>query len=526
MGEFLLSQAQDSRASQLLIFVHEDSAQNFKETQAFCKVCFQDMNHSLFHKSTDLDEMHLDLIVEQADELDFLRDFLQLRLNEYKSVHWNKLYELGMKNILKFRSSVSALEVEDIKKLSLHQDVLLELIEFEKELFNLEAIEKCERSVRSFLKKISSKIKFKMIDPDKLEDLREVHHFLPVSSTFGVEIDWTKLEPQALLELYLVLSSLNQVILYRQENKNHLFDERLWDKLLDALPFPVALFNREGEVHQCNLLFTKLNTSPEEFRKVENRQKILIDQIPYTVFVKEIFHVGEEKKIFIFFTESYFVRHDEHHTPSSQELGIISSSIAHELNNPIAGIHSAISLLQLDPKTDAELNQILDEMKNGALRCKQLVETFLGFSRVRIQNLEPIKNDTSLINLCYHQSINLLRFRTVETGIRFSPKYQLFAELKNPSNLSLMTMAFYLIFGEIMTLFSHHQLVSLKANEKVIDVELVESSQEISLQFKSLNISSLKLSKLILNLIHMEKMSLSVSDFSLRFILNPTRDIE
>lgn len=86
-------------------------------------------------------------------------------------------------------------------------------------------------------------------------------------------------------------------------------------------------------------------------------------------------------------------------------------------------------------------------------------------------------------------------------------------------------MTFYLIMGELMTLYSHQLLVAEKNQiEKVIKGEIIESSQEIQIQLHELNISSLSLSKLIQNLLKIENFVLQVSDYSLRFIYNPPRD--
>ena len=83
-------------------------------------------------------------------------------------------------------------------------------------------------------------------------------------------------------------------------------------------------------------------------------------------------------------------------------------------------------------------------------------------------------------------------------------------------------MTYYLILGELMTLYSHQLLVADKNQiEKVIKGEIIESSQEIQIQLHELNISNLNLSKLIQNLLTIENFVLQVSDYSLRFIYNP-----
>ena len=62
---------------------------------------------------------------------------------------------------------------------------------------------------------------------------------------------------------------------------------------------------------------------------------------------------------------------------SSEELGIISSSIAHELNNPLGGILAGLSVLLLED-LEMENRLSLEEMKRGTERCRQLINIFLG----------------------------------------------------------------------------------------------------------------------------------------------------
>ena len=128
----------------------------------------------------------------------------------------------------------------------------------------------------------------------------------------------------------------------------------------------------------------------------------------------------------------------------------------------------------------------------------------------------------STIDLCYQQAQNLLRFRTVESGIRFNFESIKHANFRSQVNPSLLTMTFYLILGELMTLYSHQMLVANKNQiEKVIRGEIIESSQEIQIQLHELNIANLSLSKLIQNLLNIEHFVLQLSDYSLRFIYNP-----
>lgn len=63
------------------------------------------------------------------------------------------------------------------------------------------------------------------------------------------------------------------------------------------------------------------------------------------------------------------------------ELGIIGSSIAHELNNPLGGILTFVQMMKMDAKEGDPLRADLIEMEKGVLRCRDIVQNLLGFTR-------------------------------------------------------------------------------------------------------------------------------------------------
>ncbi|PWU14648.1 MAG: hypothetical protein C5B49_12780 [Bdellovibrio sp.] len=63
------------------------------------------------------------------------------------------------------------------------------------------------------------------------------------------------------------------------------------------------------------------------------------------------------------------------------ELGIIGSSIAHELNNPLGGILSFVQMMKMDMKPTDPLYPDILEMEQGVLRCRDIVQNLLGFTR-------------------------------------------------------------------------------------------------------------------------------------------------
>lgn len=63
------------------------------------------------------------------------------------------------------------------------------------------------------------------------------------------------------------------------------------------------------------------------------------------------------------------------------ELGIIGSSIAHELNNPLGGVLSFLQLIKMDLKGNESYYSDIVEMEQGVLRCKEIIQNLLVYTR-------------------------------------------------------------------------------------------------------------------------------------------------
>jgi hypothetical protein len=506
-------------------FLSESSLHTLRESPSF-KICLLDRNQGLFSFGQNISQSLADAVLDDGMDLKQIERLLLPRLRKLMGLQEQAFSGLGLKNLKKFESK--ARQVTQGKLTDVFtSDALLTyaqaLVDLEKDLIQADDLVKLEKVLKQFAKVNLERSKFHFYSSNDLAELVPSDHFLilpPFKGQFiGIELQWREDDPVKLTKRLFFFYTLINFFKSQHGIEDPFFDERLWESVLDSIPFPVALLSADGEVHQHNTLFAKLGYPPSSCLSLRVREKILINEIPYNIYRKDVFHLDEKKILFVFFTESFFLKGDGNLTPSGQELGIISSSIAHELNNPIAGIQAALTLLLLDESLHQEARQTLAEMKNGAMRCKQLIETFLGFSRAKPRNPGNLEAATSPVEICYQQALNLLRFRTVESGIRFNIEPIKHADFRPEVNLSLLTMTFYLILGELMTLYSHQLLVANKNQiEKVIKGEIIESAQEIQIQLHELNISTLSLSKLIQNLLNIENLVLQVSDYSLRFI--------
>ncbi|HXH32340.1 MAG TPA: histidine kinase dimerization/phospho-acceptor domain-containing protein [Bacteriovoracaceae bacterium] len=526
-----LGPPQGSAEQRLVVDFLSENSPLLLEAGPSVKLCFLNRNQDLFSFGKNLDDSFADGILDDGVDLLQIENLLKHPLACLVSALERKISLTGLKNLRKFENKGRNLFLRaDSLALAFNSTDLLQyaqaLVDLEKDLIHCEDLHKQEKVLKHFVKQNLEKAKFQFYPPWKLFRVQVNGNLLllPVhkGNFLACELSWDDDDQGKLLKKLFFYFTVIGFYRSGQTAPDPFFNEKLWESVLDSIPFPVALLSGKGEVCQHNTLFAKLGLALSDCLRLREREKILINDIPYNVFRKDLHHLDEDKFLFVFFTESFFLKGEGNLTPTGQELGIISSSIAHELNNPIAGIQAALTLLLLDEGLCEEATQTLVEMKNGSVRCKQLIETFLGFSSRSPRTLQTFGNDLTPVEVCYTQAQNLLRFRTVESGIRFTLESTRHGELRAPVNISLMTMTFYLLLGEVMTLYSHQLLVADKNQiEKVIRGEIIESSQEISLQLHELNISSLRLSKLIQNLLNIENFVLQVSEYSLRFIYNP-----
>lgn len=62
-------------------------------------------------------------------------------------------------------------------------------------------------------------------------------------------------------------------------------------------------------------------------------------------------------------------------------IGRLAGGVAHEINNPLCGILAFAHILRRERVTETERAEYLGEVEKSALRCKEIVESLLSFSR-------------------------------------------------------------------------------------------------------------------------------------------------
>ncbi len=91
-------------------------------------------------------------------------------------------------------------------------------------------------------------------------------------------------------------------------------------------------------------------------------------------------------------TEEKELQHKLLHSEKMAAIGTLAGGVAHEINNPLGGILAFTQLIMRDLGPDHVNYQDLKEIEEAAMRCKQIVQDLLDFSRQnREENMEPLQ---------------------------------------------------------------------------------------------------------------------------------------
>lgn len=278
-------------------------------------------------------------------------------------------------------------------------------------------------------------------------------------------------------------------------------------KIFARLDFPVAVINNEALV-MANELFLKLGVLPSRLVGKSIQEWLEIDDVFYQIKKSQVFEFG----IIYIFTR--VEKRKDSRIDHQSDLGIVTGSIAHELNNPVAGILAGLTLLELD-EWDEENLQVLNDLKESASRAKGLIETFLSISKHNTKI-----GESKLIALEIDKALSLLRYRIIESGINLSVEQ--LSDLKDKdSKLIVLPIVLYLIFGELLTIFSHKRLVD-KSLPKNLCLEMDFVNNALVINLKSFELSKEDEKKfhlkLIEHLMEMDAIKLKVTSKSIQLV--------
>jgi PAS domain S-box-containing protein len=109
-------------------------------------------------------------------------------------------------------------------------------------------------------------------------------------------------------------------------------------------------------------------------------------------------------------------------------LGQMAAGVAHEINNPLAGILIYAEILQREMEEDNAGLQHLEEIINQTLRCKEIVTRLLEFSRQSLGQ-KTLVDINDIISRCVKLIGNQVLFHNIEINLALNPDLpQIFAD--------------------------------------------------------------------------------------------------
>ncbi len=231
------------------------------------------------------------------------------------------------------------------------------------------------------------------------------------------------------------------------------------------------LFNREEPCPHCQRgsnfrVDSRSLTHPQTFEVYS--QSLVLDSQKPPVYVNLYHNVTEQLKM-----EQQILE-----TTKMAELGTIGSSIAHELNNPLGGILSFTQLIKSDLPKDHPFYLDIVEMEKGVLRCRDIIQNLLGFTRN--PNVDEI-TDVSLQEACA-RALKIVELQTKSLGLEVRTHFPA-QDCKVPGHLNLLSQAIKNILQT--SIVSLTEKIRLQRGFRgILDITLEEGPEEIRLLFK------------------------------------------
>lgn len=173
-----------------------------------------------------------------------------------------------------------------------------------------------------------------------------------------------------------------------------------WEAAFDSIEEPVSVINSRYEIVRFNKAYANLAKTITKDLVGKHCYKILFNRESpcrdcelnknFELKHEHSFHVvsrklSESSDLFVVFyqdvTESKRLQRNIMESAKLAELGLVGGSIAHELNNPIAGMLTFAQLIKMDLKGDETYFDDIVAIEEGIKRSRDIVQNLLGFTR-------------------------------------------------------------------------------------------------------------------------------------------------
>lgn len=297
-----------------------------------------------------------------------------------------------------------------------------------------------------------------------------------------------------------------------EQQKNSLaltdFIISFYESVFQLAPFPIAIELSERDLIWQNKTFSNLNLLPRNVKKMHDNEKVHTSYGFFIVYKHQFRVLDLEYKLV------YLAQQSEKFTNTSEDLGIMTSSLAHEMNNPLSAIKAAIEVIGILDK-NFKKQDTLDQMLVSVNRCLQLVKIFLGFTKASFQLGSSIVGSEDRIPLknCWDYAVQLMRTRLVSARLRLHFEWNEKKEFI-VGNSNILTMMLYWLLNQIVNTIERKLLVSQNLvhdqNLKIMEEEFLVTIK-LDVAMKEI-IQVMEQSLLMKHLLELEGLSLKLKN--------------
>lgn len=294
-----------------------------------------------------------------------------------------------------------------------------------------------------------------------------------------------------------------------------------YEDIFQLAPFPIAVELAGRDLVWQNKVFSNLKLLPRLFKKIEDGEKVHTRHGFFIVYKKQ-FQVFNSHYQLI-----YLAQQSEKISSTSEDLGIITSSLAHEMNNPLSAIKAAIEVILILEK-NLKSKETLDQMLVSVNRCLQLVKIFLGFTKATFQKGSVVqsKSDDIPFRDCWDYALQLMRTRLISASMRLNAEWCVETSF-SVLNSNIVTMMLYWMLSQIVNILERKLLISrnLSSDQKIIIHERRdEVTIEVGVSLREIA-TLLEQSLLMKHLLELEDLSFELkSDTEILLLKNKAKE--
>ena len=404
LAEILKNKKSKNEISKLVLIYDENNPKNLTtdhynlirpDRLVGFKALDENILHSLWSEISQIqqDESYLNLSTELNSQYEVIKDELEQKLLEKtKNLIESRKQIFEINNRFEFLRKTLYVTSE-VKTIKHAEDELNSLLTQQNKITWLKIIKEAETSV--FENDLGPEFDstFYKLDIQINSHIYWIYFFKADRRAFKkTDLDYFKKLGETLqinLSRYANLLSLQQ-------------SERLFDLAFHSSPHYILVIDQNYQVLQANLAIEKIireNSDKSKcFELLFNRsapcigcrlgEKFQIHNGLQTLRVQSNnFNLNEDDEatywihLYEDISEQIALENKFQQTARLAELGLISSSIAHELNNPLGGIISYLQIMKMELSETHPFQNDIQMMEDTAQRMKKIIEDLLIFSR-------------------------------------------------------------------------------------------------------------------------------------------------